>query len=98
MSQFISSVRFRVKENCHNLFMSQIEKFPLPPGALQHTVVKTGDFSFCTFIVWQQESDLVKARPTLISFLDSCRDLLEELSPELGVTDPVSGPIVHQIK
>jgi hypothetical protein len=30
----------------------------------------------------------------MIEFLDSMRDLLEELSPELGVTDPVSGPIV----
>jgi len=33
----------------------------------------------------------------MIEFLDSMRDLLEELSPELGVTDPVSGPIVAEM-
>ena len=30
----------------------------------------------------------------MIAYLDTIRDLLEEISPELGVTDPVSGPVV----
>ena len=97
MTNFISCVRFKVKQDSYDAFMEKVKEFPLPAGALQHTVVKTGDYSFCTFILWQQESDLVNARPTLIAFLDTCRNLLEELSPELGVTDPVSGPIIHQI-
>ena len=32
--------------------------------------------------------------PEMISLLDKTRDLLEELSPELGVTDPVSGTVI----
>ena len=30
----------------------------------------------------------------MIAFLDSIRDLLEEISPELGVTDALSGPVI----
>jgi len=29
----------------------------------------------------------------MIESLNSVRDLLEEISPELGVTDPASGPV-----
>jgi len=36
------------------------------------------------------------AMPQMISLLDSTRHLLEELSPELGVTDPVSGTVVSE--
>ena len=35
-----------------------------------------------------------KARPKMIEFLDTLRHTLEELSPELGVTDPHSGTII----
>ena len=34
------------------------------------------------------------ARTQMIQHLKDVRDLLEELSPERGVTDPVSGAVV----
>ena len=37
---------------------------------------------------------MADARPHMIGLLDSTRHLLEELSPKLGVTDPVSGTVV----
>ena len=37
------------------------------------------------------------AMPRMISLLDSSRHLMEELSPELGVTDPVSGNVVFEV-
>ena len=40
------------------------------------------------------EDDIAKARPKMIEFLDTLRETLEELSPELGVTDPYSGTVV----
>ena len=46
------------------------------------------------FRVKDGQSDEFVARPQMITSLDSVRDLLEEISPELGVTDPVSGPVV----
>ena len=38
--------------------------------------------------------DIAKARPKMIEFLDSLRHTLEELSPDLGVTDPHSGTVI----
>jgi hypothetical protein len=35
------------------------------------------------------QQKLVAARPAMISFLDTVRDKLEELSPELGVSGQV---------
>ncbi len=37
---------------------------------------------------------MVGAMPKMTSFLDTMRHMLEEISPELGVTDAVSGPVV----
>ena len=37
---------------------------------------------------------IAKARPKMIEFLDTLRHTLEELSPDLGVTDPHSGTVV----
>jgi hypothetical protein len=39
---------------------------------------------------------MANAMPLMIGLLDSTRHLLEELSPELGVTDPVSGAVVFE--
>jgi hypothetical protein len=42
---------------------------------------------------------LAKARPNMIATLDTFRDaLLEDLGGGLGVTDPVSGPVVLALK
>ncbi len=46
--------------------------------------------------LWKSEEFMRKAMPQMIAFLDSARHLLEELSPELGVTDPVSGTVVFE--
>ena len=35
-------------------------------------------------------------QPDLIKFLDTIRPMLEKVSPVLGVTDPVSGPVVAE--
>jgi len=36
------------------------------------------------------------AMPSMIALLDSTRHLREELPPELGVTEPVSGSVVFE--
>ena len=98
MSQFLSCVRFKAKNNCLDELNLRLKEFVLPTGAESHTVVKTGERTFCTLIHWNTQEDLANARPEMISYLDTIRELLVELSPELGVTDPVSGPILHQTK
>jgi hypothetical protein len=41
---------------------------------------------------------LTKARPNMGSTLESFRNTLEDLGGGLGVTDPVSGPVVLALK
>jgi hypothetical protein len=41
---------------------------------------------------------LAAARPQMIATLDSFRDTLEDLGDGKGVTDPVSGPVVLELK
>jgi len=46
--------------------------------------------------LWESEEKMANAMPLMIGLLDSTRHLLEELSSELGVTDPVSGAVIFE--
>jgi hypothetical protein len=41
---------------------------------------------------------LAKARSNMIATLDSFRDTLEDLGGGVGLTDPVSGPVILALK
>ena len=45
---------------------------------------------------WKSEKEIAKARAKMIEFLDSLRHTLEELSPDLGVTEPYSGTVIME--
>lgn len=96
MSKHISTVRFLVKEGAGDEFVARhVENFHVPEVAYSY-IVKTGERSFAFVAIFESEKHLIDARPQLIDSLNSVRDLLEEISPELGVTDPVSGPVVFE--
>jgi hypothetical protein len=65
-------------------------------GALSHQIIDIGDERFQTTVVQENEGALVAARPDLVRSLDNCRHLLDEISPDLGVTDPISGQIIEE--
>jgi len=44
--------------------------------------------------LWESEDAVVAARPAMIASLDTARHMLDEISPDMGVTDAVSGPVV----
>ena len=96
MTKFASSVRFKVKDRNRDALIDAMRGFDTQdyPGALSHQIIDIGDGRFQTTVVWENEDALVAARSDLINFLDSCRHLLDEISPELGVTDPISGQII----
>jgi len=100
MAGFASSVRFKVKAGMNEEFERLTSKTyegdaPRLKGRLYGRLVKTGAHTYCSFGEWESEEDLINARPAMIELLDGIRHtLLEEISPELGVTDPVSGPVV----
>src|SRR5262249_42720195 len=52
---------------------------------------KTGERTYCIIAEWVDMDALVKARPIMISTLNSFRDTLEDLGGGLGVTDPGLG-------
>ena len=97
MTQFVSCVRFTAKPGMADDLQRRLSDFELPAGALKHVALHTGGDSFCTFVMWREEQDLINARPAMIAFLDTVRGMLIELSPELGVTDPVSGPVIVDV-
>ena len=59
-------------------------------------LVQTGEFTYCSVGEWDSQESLVNACPVMIGFLGSVRHMLDEINPELGVTDPVSGPVVME--
>jgi hypothetical protein len=94
-----NAVRFRVKPGRDQEFLDAHRKIDSNWPGLRHVnMIKTGDRSYCIIAEWTDVDALVKARPNMIATLDSFRDTLEELGGGLGVTDPVSGPVVLALK
>ena len=67
------------------------------PGMRSANLIKTGDQSYCIIGEWDDMDSMAAARPNMIATLDSFRDTLEELD-DGNVTDPVSGPVVLELK
>jgi hypothetical protein len=61
-------------------------------------MIKTGERTYCIIAEWSDMDALVGARAQMIATLDSFRETLEDLGGGLGVTDPVSGPVVLALK
>jgi hypothetical protein len=92
-------VRFRVKPGREQDFLDAHSKIARDWDGLQHVnIIKTGERSYCIIAQWSGMEALAAARPHMIATLDSFRDTLEDLGGGLGVTDPVSGPVVLALK
>ncbi len=94
-----NAVRFRVKPGRDQEFLDAHKKVAANWAGLKRVnMIKTADRSYCIIAEWTDMDALAKARPAMISTLDSMRDTLEDLGGGLGVTDPVSGPVVMELK
>jgi hypothetical protein len=88
-------VRFRVKPGNEQEFVDFHRRMsPKFKGFVTGSLVKTGDRNFCFLGEWRNYQSIVDARPQMIGMLDQVRSLLEDLGPDLGVTDPISGESV----
>ena len=94
MTKFSNVVRFEVKLEYVDDFLKIFSDLPSHEGLLNQILIKTGEQKYCAVGLWESEDAVVKARPKMISSLDAMRHMLEEISPEIGVTDAVSGPVV----
>jgi hypothetical protein len=92
-------VRFRVKPGCEAAFEAA-HRGPGPemPGFRRGSLVKTGERGYCLIGEWESFDRIVAARPKMVGMLDGMRDLLEDLGGGLGVTDPVSGAVVVELR
>jgi hypothetical protein len=61
-------------------------------------MIKTGDHTYCIIAEWSDMESLAKARPKMLETLNLFRDTLDDLGGGLGLTDPISGPVVLALK
>jgi hypothetical protein len=94
-----NAVRFRVKPGRDQDFLDAHKTVQGNwPGLVHASIIKTGDRSYCIIAEWTDAEAIVQARPHMIATLNSFRDTLEDLGGGLGVTEPVSGPVVMALK
>ena len=102
MSKFMNVVRSKVKEGKKDEYMKKLKEFfdnmKGTDGLISMKQIQTGPNSMCSIGEWRDERAIAKARDKMIAGLGSVRSLLEEISPELGVTDPISGPVIMEDK
>src|SRR5262245_53317015 len=94
-----NAVRFRVKAGRDQEFLDAHKNIRADWPGLRHVnIIKTGDGTYCIIAEWDDMNALANARPNMIATLDTFRHMLEDLGGSLGVTDPVSGPVVLELK
>ena len=96
MVTFMSIVRFKVRSEQTAEFVSTWSNGSTAPARISLRLTQTGDCPFCGVAEWESEDSIAAARPDLIKFLDTIRPMLEEILLVLGVTDPVSSPVVAE--
>ncbi|HVH38102.1 MAG TPA: antibiotic biosynthesis monooxygenase [Sphingomicrobium sp.] len=94
-----NAVRFKVKPGRDQEFINAHAEVQRNwPGLRSVNLIKTGEQEYCIIGEWDDMDALAVARPQMIATLDSFRDTLDDLGEGRGVTDPVSGPVVLQLK
>lgn len=92
-------VRFKVKSGREQDFLNAHRNVAADwPGLRAANIVKTGERTYCLVAEWTNPDALAAARPHMIATLDGFRDTLEDLGTGLGITDPVSGPLVMALR
>ena len=89
-------VRFKLRSDCVENYFKVVNETNFE-GMTQRYIAKTGNYDYCFVGIWESAEAIAAQRPAMIAHLDEVRGFMEELSPELGVTDPVSGNIVSKV-
>ena len=88
-----NAVRFQVKPGREQEFLDAHQSVDRDWPGLRHVnMIQTGEGSYCIIGEWDSMEAMAAARPQMIATLDTFRDTLE------GNTDPVSGPVVLELK
>lgn len=88
-----NAVRFKVKQGREQEFLDAHRAVVRDWPGLRHVnMIQTGEGSYCIIGEWDDMEAMAAARPHMIATLDTFRDTLD------GETDPVSGPVVLELK
>ena len=102
MPKFMNVVRSKVKEGKKDEYIKKLKEFfnnmEGTEGLISLKQIQTGPNTYCVIGEWKNEDAIAKARPKMIAGLETVRPMLDEISPELGITDPVSGPVIMESK
>jgi quinol monooxygenase YgiN len=92
-------VRFKVKPGMDEAFLDAHRNISDGWSGMRHAnIIKTGEGRYCIIAEWESAEALAAGRPGMIATLDSFRHTLEDLGGGLGITDPVSGPVILSMK
>jgi hypothetical protein len=92
-------VRFKVKSGREQEFLDAHRRLRRGfPGLRRGGLIRSGTRAYCFVGEWEDMDSIAAARSAMIANLDSFRDTLEDLGGGLGVTDPVSGEVVVDLK
>src|ERR1700730_17658564 len=92
-------VRFRVKPGREQEFLDAHRNVRADwSGLTKVNMIKTGDRYYCIIAEWADLEDLSGARLKRTETRNSFRYTLEDPGGDLGVSDPVSGPIFLELK
>ena len=89
-------VRFKVKPECIEDYLRALADQPMWEGQIETRTIRYGENGFCGYGLWESKEAMMNQMQNMVSWLDTIRPLLEEISPELGVTDPISGAVIHE--
>ena len=88
-----NAVRFQVKPGREQDFLQAHRDAERNWAGLRRAnLIQTGEGRYCIIAEWDDMDSLAAARPSMVATLDTFRDTLE------GDTDPVSGPVVLEMK
>ena len=101
MAKFMNVVRSKVKEGMKDEYMKKLQDFfnnmKGTDGLISMKQIQTGPNNMCIVGEWKDADSIAKARDKMIAGLDAVRPLLEEISPEQGVIDPISGSVIMEL-
>ena len=94
-----NAVRFKVKAGRGQEFLDAHRDVGRDWAGLRHaSIIDAGQGRYCIIAEWDDMESMAAARPHMIATLDGFRDTLEDLGGGLGMTDPISGPVVLAMK
>ena len=91
-SVFMNVVRFKLKPDCVGKYFEEIKRCEFQ-GMKKRYIAKNGNYDYCFIGIWESADAITAQIPSMTDNLNKVRVFIEKLSPELGVTDPVSGKI-----